>query len=265
MYHRCIERDPDSHKGQNGSIAVIGGSKTMHGAPLFSALAAERSGVDLAYVALPACHCEVAKATSLNFQVHPFHGDTIGEEDLEPLLELLAVMDCAVIGPGLGLHEETLHVIRELVDGAACPLVLDASALQPFLMRKSSTTELVLTPHLGELERMGITEEELPDIARRLQATIFLKGKVDVITLPDGSQRTIGGGNPGLTVGGTGDALAGLICGLIAQGMPNEDACMAAGAIIKRAGEELLHTHGFAYGTRTVIDRIPHLLKAYAA
>jgi len=67
-----MQRSPDSHKGENGKVAVVGGSRHMHGAPLLAALAAEASGVDLVFVCLPACHEEVAKETSLNIQVHPF-------------------------------------------------------------------------------------------------------------------------------------------------------------------------------------------------
>src|SRR3990167_1762796 len=88
-----MHRNPQSHKGENGKVMIIGGSKTQHGAPIFSALPAEASGVDLIFIALPAVHADTAKNSSLNFQVHPFESDTLKESDLESILELLATMD----------------------------------------------------------------------------------------------------------------------------------------------------------------------------
>lgn len=257
----CMKRAPGSHKTENGIVAVIGGSLHMHGAPLFSALAAEASGVDLLFLALPKCHAEISKASSLNFQVHPFHGDDISEKDIDPLLQMLATVDAAVIGPGLARTEAAQRVIREIAESALCPLVLDASALQPWTVKVAVGKQMVLTPHLGELERMGIEYGDVAATAKSLGVTIHVKGQTDTIALPDGSVRTVDGGNAGLTVGGTGDALAGLIAGLLAQRMMQEEACVAASTAIKRAGDELEAGYGFAYGTRRVIDRIPSILR----
>ncbi len=256
-----MNRDPASHKTENGIVAVIGGSLHMHGAPLFSALAAEAAGVDLLFAAVPRCHAEVTKAASLNFQVHPFHGDELAEKDIDPLLRMLATVDCAVIGPGLARTDAAQKVIREIVESALCPLVLDASALQPWTVKVAVGKQMVLTPHLGELERMGIDRGDVAATAKSLGVTIHVKGPVDTIALSDGSVRTVDGGNAGLTVGGTGDALAGLICGLIAQRMSHADACVTASTVIKRAGDELESEYGYAYGTRRVIGKIPSILR----
>lgn len=258
-----MQRDPRSHKGQNGKVAVIGGSKTIHGAPIFSALAAEASGVDLIYLALPALHQEVARNFSLNFQVHPFHGDELTAKDIDTLLELLATVDCAVIGPGLARTTVALKALRELIAAAPCPLVLDASALQPWTLDAVHGKSVILTPHLGELERMGIAADALSRAAADAGITIHLKGPEDRIALPDGTVRTVEGGNAGLTVGGTGDALAGLIGGLVAQHMNAEEACTNASSIIKRAGEMLATEKGFALTTREVIAKIPQLLAEF--
>ncbi len=257
-----MKRAPDSHKTENGIVAVIGGSMHMHGAPLFSALAAEAGGVDLIFLAVPKCHAEVAKHQSLNFQVHPFHGDEIAEGDIDQLLQMLATVDAAVIGPGLGRTESAQKVIREIIESAQCPLVLDASALQPWTVKVVMGKQAVLTPHLGELERMGIAADHVAATAKSLGVTIHVKGQADTIALPDGSIKTVEGGNAGLTVGGTGDALAGLICGLMAQKMSVEDACVTAGTAIKRAGDELEREYGFAYGTTRVIEKIPSILRS---
>lgn len=235
----------------------------MHGAPLISALAAEASGVDLIYVALPVLHQTIARGTSLNFQVHPFAGDEITKKDVRPLLELLATMDSAVIGPGLDRSPESQKVIQELIAAAPCALVLDASALQPWTLETVRGKSVILTPHLGELERLGVDAEKLSESAKKYGITIDCKGPIDRIVSTDGSIMEVSGGNAGLTVGGTGDALSGLIAGLIAQKMEASEACVTASTVIKRAGTLLSEKKRFAYTTREVIEKIPGLLSSF--
>ena len=260
-----MERLKDSHKGENGKVAVIGGSEKMHGAPLFAALAAEASGVDLIFVSLPKCHAETAKATSLNFQVHPFAGDDLAATDTAPILELLATLDCAVVGPGIAHgNAKSLKALMTIVAESPCRLILDATALQPETLELVRGKSAVLTPHLAELERMNLTAADLSQQAGNAGAVIFLKGPIDSIAGPDGSLTELKGGNAGLTVGGTGDALAGLIAGLMAQGLEPLDAAKKAGAVIKRAAEELFEKYGYAFGTRRIIKEIPKMLKTIA-
>ncbi len=257
-----MTRDPQSHKGENGKVAILGGSQSMHGAPLFAALAAEASGADLIYVFVPKCHAEVTKQQSLNFQVHPFADDELTKKDLPMILELLATMDSAVLGPGLDRGAATLKVIAEIIASAPCPLVLDASALQPGTPNQAAGKNAILTPHEGELERMGIPPGEIAQLAKEKQLTILFKGFTDRIAHPDGTIEEVYGGNPGLTVGGTGDALAGLTAGLLAQHLSTADACRLASTTIKSAGDELAKTFGNAYGTSRVIEQIPAMLKS---
>ncbi len=256
-----MQRRPDSHKGDNGKVAIIGGSSFQHGAPIFSALAAEASGVDLIFLALPKIHQDIARMQSLNFQVHPFHGDELATEDLGPLTEMLATVDVAVIGPGLSRTSGALKLIRTLIESAPCPLVLDASALQDWTLTAAEGKTAVVTPHLGELERMGLVPAQIPDVAKKHGVVVHLKGHTDRITNTDGATVEVKGGNAGLTVGGTGDALAGLIAGLIAQQVAPAEACVTASEVIKRAGTILFETKGYGYTTREVIEGIPRVLK----
>lgn len=258
-------RSPSSHKGENGKVAVIGGSKMIHGAPIFSALAAEASGADLIFLMLPACHAEVARSSSLNFQVHPFRGDELSRQDRESILELLATMDAAVIGPGIARDEATLKILREIISEVTCPLVLDATALQPWTLEAISGKSAVLTPHLGELERMDLAATMIGPAAKKHGITIHVKSAVDRIASSDGSVTDVSGGNAGLTVGGTGDALAGLIAGLLSQGHSPLEACKTASTVIKRAGSVLYPEFGYAYGTRRVIDQVPRILMNLSA
>lgn len=256
-----MERRADSHKGENGKVCIIGGSRFIHGAPLFSALAAEASGADLLYLFVPPAHEEVARQTSLNFQVRTFTGKELERQDVEDILRMLASMDCAVIGPGLSREPESVQAIRQIVTGAPCPLVLDASALQAETPAWITHKQVVLTPHLGELERMNIVEDDIGRIAQQERLTILLKGHIDRIAGPDGTVTENPGGNAGLTVGGTGDALAGLTAGLIAQKMPPQEAALLASRAIKKAGDMLHEQQGMRYTTQEVIEMLPLALK----
>src|SRR6185369_13017121 len=136
-------------------------------------------------------------------------GDELGKKDLGPLIEMLATVDCAVIGPGLSRTPSALKLLRELIESAACPLVLDASALQSWTLKAVNRKEAVLTPHLGELERMGIDPKGVIGLVDMSGIVIHIKGASDRIMAPGEPTKEITGGNAGLTVGGTGDALAG--------------------------------------------------------
>ncbi len=266
MGYNDAMRAPGSHKGENGTVAIIGGSLHQHGAPLFSALAAEASGVDLLYVWVPHMHAGVAKNASLNFQIHPFGSaasDELSPQDRRRLVAFLATIDVAVIGPGLSRTSAGIDAIMALLDEAACPFVCDASALQAATLKHLKGKHAVLTPHLGELERMRVERRDLGSIAAEHACTFLLKGVTDIVVDSGGTEREVIGGNAGLTVGGTGDALAGLTAGLIAQGMSHADACVLASSTVKKAADELFTEVGYAYTAHDVIKRIPALLKGH--
>ncbi len=256
-----MQRDPHSHKGENGKVAIIGGSHEQHGAPIFSALAAEASGVDLLFLFVPPVHEEVTKNASFNFQVHTFARDEFSAKDVDTILEMLASMDSAVIGPGLPRTPAALKPLQELIAAAPCPLVLDASALQKETLKNVMGKVVVLTPHLGELERMGIAPDALVKTAHDLNITILLKGPTDRIASSDGNVQESTGGNAGLTVGGTGDALAGLVAGLMAQGEAPAHAALLASTVLKRAGALLFEEQGFSYTTQDIIEQMPFVLR----
>lgn len=264
-----IERSPTSHKGDNGQVAIIGGSETFHGAPLFAALAAEETGVDMVHVFVPACHKEVAKNYSLNFIVHSFAGDHLVPADIEGIQVMLEEMDAVVVGPGLGEHEETLNALKELLPTINHKLVIDASALA-VVPEVKLTLDTVVTPHRGEFFNMteaDVTDDAqeavkvLQEWAEKWQAVIALKGPTDIIMDIDGNSAQNNSGNAGLTVGGTGDALAGVIAGLMAQGMDCFEAALKGCEIIGRAGDMLFEEKGYAYRAIDVIECIPYIMK----
>jgi NAD(P)H-hydrate epimerase len=256
-------RSPSSHKGENGKVCIIGGSRTIHGAPILAALAAERSGADLIFVCLPRIHNLVAKQMSLNFQVHPFENDELETADIAAIHELLASMDACVIGPGLARDSAHIDVIASLIQGCPCPMVIDASALQPQTLAWVRGKIAVLTPHLGELERMEVQQSKLSDVAKKYGVTIHLKGQTDLIAAPGGTTEEVTGGNAGLTVGGTGDVLAGTIAGLIAQGESPAEACALASKAIKTAAETF-GRDGTTFTAHNLVYELPAALRRLA-
>lgn len=256
-----MQRNADSHKGDNGKVAIVGGSRYIHGAPIFNALSAEASGIDTLSICLPRCHEDTAKQWMLNAFVHPFQGDLITDADIEPILELIAPLDCVVLGSGIAKTGERVHALEEIIASSTTPMVLDATALQKNTLELVRGKQTILTPHLGELERMGLSENDLQDIANEYQTIIVLKGQTDRV-FSSHSTDEITGGNAGLTAGGTGDVLAGLIAGLIAQGMAPVDAAKDACTTIKKAGQTLEKTKGYAYTALDVITEIPHLIQS---
>lgn len=270
VYNNDMQRDPHSHKTQNGTVAILGGSPLFHGAPIFAALAAEASGVDLVYPVIQASHATVTKGASLNFIVRTYKGESISLQDVKGILLLLRELHTAVIGPGLSDAKQNTEALKKIIAGAKCSLVLDARALRKDVLGALHKGTAVLTPHLGELEHMTganlshqprkKAEELATKCARQYGAVVVLKGSEDFIVDAKGKTKRIRGGNAGLTKGGTGDALAGLIGGLIAQGMEPFEACVTATTIIKRAATVLYPEKGYGFTTRDVIEQIPHLL-----
>lgn len=235
-----LKRDINGHKGQNGKVLVIGGSKTFYGAPIMCALGAEASGVDLVYLYLPKDHVEAAKSYSLNFVIHSFYANSLGMRDVEKILKLSPQVDTVVIGPGIIPEKNVKEALKNLYKELRRPTVIDAGAL---LYTTALPTITVLTPHRGEFKELTgqePTPENIQKAAKDLGVTIVCKGPTDIIANRD----TIAlneTGHPAMTVGGTGDVLAGFIGGLIARGQEPLEAAETATNIFGLCGEQLGH------------------------
>src|SRR3990170_8640300 len=236
----------ESHKGDNGRVLVVGGGP-FTGAPALVAIAAYRIGADLVRIATPEAASPVVASFSTSFIVQPLRGGRLARVHVPEVLEIAASSEAAVVGPGLGAAEETLEAVREIVRGLRIPIVLDADAF-PALAGHLDLLEGksgVLTPHAREF---AVVSGEKPPIdldarataakafAKRTGLTVLLKGPVDVVTDAERAKVTKGG-NPGMTVGGTGDVLAGLVGGLLAKGCAPFDAARIAAFTSKYAGD----------------------------
>src|SRR2546426_9594936 len=263
---------PASHKGQNGRLLVVGGGP-FTGAPAFVGLAAYRIGVDVVHVATPSIAFEPVASASPNLIVHPLPGARVLKTDVGPIMEIASGMDAAVIGPGLGASDATKDAIRALVRSLNLPMVLDADALTAAgedltcLAGKRG----VVTPHHKEFEVLSGTTlpAELPAkidaakaFAKRTGFTVLLKGSPDVIT--DGvSHRKNKVHNLGMTVGGTGDSLAGICGGLLSKRVAPFIAARMAAFANGYAGNLAFEERSYGMMTTDLIEKIPRVLKDF--
>ncbi|OLC63770.1 hypothetical protein AUH73_01395, partial [archaeon 13_1_40CM_4_53_4] len=147
-------RPPTAHKGDYGRLLIIGGSENFTGAPAFSALAATKCGTDLVYVASPDKTAEIIASYSPDLITIKLPGDHLNPRALPELAKWTTTADAIVLGPGIGLHEETVDAVKKLITEAGeqnKPIVLDADALKIFgRNRRRLKSPAVLTPHQGE-------------------------------------------------------------------------------------------------------------------
>lgn len=235
------KRDPAGHKGTFGTVVVFGGCAApglrMIGAPALAALGALRAGAGLARLALPAPVLDAAlviapSATGLPLPVDA-QGHLLVHEAIARLDEQASLASCLIAGPGLGPGEAARALSLRAIQQQDCPVVADADALNalaeiPELFRDFHA-RAVLTPHPGEFRRLArvfrITHDPADEharpaaaaeLAQRLGCVVVLKGKGTIVS--DGHRHWIcRAGHDCLATGGTGDVLAGVIAGIIAQ------------------------------------------------
>ena len=254
--------DEKSHKGQNGRLLIVGGGPYT-GAPALSAMAALRTGADLVWLAVPDGCYQIIASYSPNFIVKPLPGDCLAPEHLQLIHGLLEEVDAVLIGPGLGRDERTVKAVRQLLSEIGKPAVLDADGL--FALSEGQRTILngpaVLTPHKKEFERLaGNNETDVAKLANMLGATLVLKGPEDIIS--DGQHmKKNSTGNAAMSVGGTGDVLAGIIGALLAKGVEPYNAGRIGAYLSGRAGDHAFEELGYSLTATDVIANIPEALR----
>jgi len=259
-----LTRRPDAHKGSSGRVLVIGGGPYT-GAPALSAQAALRAGADLAYVACPESVAREVQGYSENLIVRPFTGEHLTPERVDGLLDLAAEMDCLVFGPGLGDYDATLTAVEEFLERFDGLAVVDADALQ-VVPTVNTDARLVCTPHQGELRAMGGKTAEswrermqlVETFADEVGHTLLVKGVYDVLS--DGETTRVNRtGNPGMTVGGTGDVLAGAVAALACVLEPVPAAALGAYAN-GRAGDLAAERSGYGLVATDMLSDLPRAL-----
>jgi hydroxyethylthiazole kinase-like uncharacterized protein yjeF len=258
-------RDPRSHKGDHGEVLVVGGGPYT-GAPALAARSALRAGADLVRVACPHPVARALQGYSENLIVRPFEGERFAPGNVDTVAALATGHDTVVLGPGLGDATATLDAAGQLLSGLGGTVVVDADALQVVPEVETDAT-LLCTPHQGELRAMGGETAADPtgraDLAEAFAAelghTLLVKGAQDVITDGERTRRNRTG-NAGMTVGGTGDVLAGA-CGALAAVLdPHAAACVAAFAN-GRAGDIVVAERGHGLVATDLVDALPQALR----
>ncbi len=241
-----------AHKYDFGALLIIGGSKKYSGSPAFNtlaalAMAAYRCGADVVEVAAPRRAADIIASFSPDMITYPLEGDSIKKAHLKKLLKLAKNKTAAVIGGGLERKRETLETILAFLKKINLPCVIDADAIYAVVKNKKVLRKnFVITPHAYEfyiltgkkVENLSLKEKIkiIKEQATKLNIIILLKGNPDIIS--DGKKIAINKtGNSYMTVGGTGDTLAGILGSLLAQHIDPFTATGAAAYINGKAGD----------------------------
>ena len=254
-------RRQDSHKGSYGKVVCLAGSVRFRGAAALAAEGALRAGAGLVTLASvePVIAAVAARCPECVFlPCRQSAGGGVSAQSGKAVLEKVRGMDVLLFGPGLGDTPDTAALLEQLGPSAGCALVLDADGLNAAAkmdsLPRSPGLPLILTPHPGEMARLcGLTIAEVnagregiaAGYARAEDCVVVLKGHRTIVAGPQGEVFVNPTGNPGLSRGGSGDILAGMIAGLAAQGLPPLDAAVcgvwlhgaAADQCAKRLGQ----------------------------
>ena len=261
-------RRADSHKGDYGRLLMIGGSRGMPGAIALAGIAALRSGAGLVTLAVPRAVQPVVAGFEPSYMTYPVGSvdtDHLGHDALGLLLELADEATAVALGPGLGRAPETMRLVGALYHRIKQPMVVDADALNALAANperlQSPGGPRILTPHPGEFHRLtgepvAATPAERAEQAARLcrhgsrdasddvssdaskacGTVVVLKGHRTVIC--DGRQYAVNTtGNPGMSTGGTGDCLTGIITALVGQGQHPWQAARLGAHLHGQAGD----------------------------
>ena len=263
------KRSSDSHKRQNGVVTIIAGSKDYIGAPALSGLGALRTGCDLVFILTPENIRNTVASFTPDFITIPAHKDEIEPLDIQKILEHPRLeKSCYIIGPGTMSTETTRDTLHEFLKTKERKrIVIDASALSImekdhlFLLQFHDT---ILTPHKGEFYTVfkeKLTGEIDADVkiisetAKKWETTILVKGKIDIIS--DGKITKLNKtGHPGMTVGGTGDVLTGIV-GALFSVIDDPFIVASLGAYISGAAGELAAK---SYGDGLMASDIPNFI-----
>ncbi len=253
---RLPDRPPDSHKGTFGHVLIVAGSTSYAGAAYLAAQATARMGPGLVTLASPRGIYPVL-ASKLTEVIHlPLPQDEDGRiSDAAAGLigQSLSQYTSVVLGCGFGRSSGLVELLRGLLleePAPRAPVVVDADGLNNLARTpewwRRARFPLVVTPHPGEMATLtSLSTAEVQsrrvEVAREYAATwdavVALKGAHTVVASPDGPCRVSPFANPGLSSGGTGDVLTGIIGGLLAQGLSPEDAACCGVYLHGLAGE----------------------------
>ena len=236
------QRPAQAHKYSAGMVLVVGGSPGLTGAPVMASTAAARIGAGYVACATPASVQPIIaekliEIATVGLPEHAEGGLDVSAA-ISELQPWLAKAGCLLIGPGLGRHPNTQTFVRQLLAEVDLPTVVDADGLRALDSNRIAThsrNQWILTPHWGEfgaIVQEPIHPANLLDLAhewsRKWASTLILKGMPSTVASPDHDGLICGSGNNALATAGTGDFLAGICAGLVAQSSSPMDAAACA-------------------------------------
>lgn len=257
-------RRQNSHKGMYGKVLIAAGSAGMCGAAYLSALSAYRTGAGLVKILTVEENVSILQAL-LPEAIISSYSPAMEEEEPE-VFKALVERECAwagiiVLGPGLGKGRHVVKLVEYVLLSAYVPIILDADGLNAVAdhayLADFFTENVIVTPHIGEMSRMVEKEpEEIKadlvktaiEYAESYGVTCVLKDAVSVVAGKDGSVYVNTNGNGGMAKAGSGDVLTGIIAGLVALGLTEDEAApmgvylhgLAGEAAVERQGEHSL-------------------------
>jgi NAD(P)H-hydrate epimerase len=265
-------RPLSAHKGDFGRLLVVGGSEVFSGAPTLVSLAALRTGVDIAYLAAPTKTAQAISSMSPDLITIKLDGNHLNPSNVASLKAYIEAVDAVVVGPGLGLHSETKQFVKDFVgavENAGKPLLLDADGLKAFAeFKRPLKIPVVFTPHAGEYgvlagrklpENLEERVIKVQETAEELDAVILVKGQVDVVC-DEKHVKLNFTGNPGMTVGGTGDVLSGVVGAFLAQKTNPFEAAVAGAFVNGAAGDFVASEIGYHLVATDLLEWIPRVL-----
>lgn len=269
------KRESLGHKGRFGHLFVLAGSPGKAGAALLASGAAMRAGVGLCTLGTSGEIRGRLEATIPDLMVEAVRG---GASEIKRIEKLVQKKSAILAGPGMGTGAAEVDLVQRVLAMTDVPIVLDADALHIAAGKREmlapAAGRLVLTPHPGEMavltgrsvemvesDRLGTAQA----LAVELGAVVVLKGARTLVVAPDGQWGVCQTANPALAKGGTGDVLAGLIGGLLAQGMNLPDAASLGVALHSLAGTAMRAQHGDRAGMASeLLEFLPTVLRELA-
>jgi len=268
--HILSSRKKISHKGENGKVLVVGGSKDYVGAVALAGLAALRAGCDIVVIAAPEKAAWAINAMSPDLITKKIDCEYFTSKNANEILRIAKDFDVVLIGNGISLRSKDF--VRKIVKKIKKPLVIDADGIKSISFK--DVKNAVITPHPKELEMLlrNSGKEKLIKIKdhklliRKLQDIVgnnvlLVKGRVDMII----SKNNIAfnhTGNEGMTKGGTGDVLAGICAGFLAQSKDPFKSAAAAAWINGHVGDLLYkRQHGPIFLASDMIEELKRLIK----
>jgi len=244
-------RPPFGHKGTFGHSLLIAGSRQKAGAAVLCAKGSLHGGSGLVSVCVPESIREILLSQVPECMAFLSANPDFLAGDPIPSVKFNALG----IGPGLGMHPETVNTVNQVFEHCTQPVVIDADALNILAGNRNWPKKVphnaILTPHPGEFDRLagpsGSDHERLSKqviLSRESGAVIILKGNRTSITFPDGKTWFNTSGNPGMATGGSGDTLTGILTALLAQGYPPTEAALIGVHLHGLAGDLAALDHG---------------------